>query len=77
MRRILGVLGVSATLAVAGAGVATADDWAPIGPYPTMAQCEASEQGFQASGHLTSGCFYRDLPYSWQDGYYFYASRVE
>lgn len=77
MRRILGVLGVSAALAVAGAGVAAAGEWAPIGPYPTLAECETSEQGFQAAGHLTSGCAYRDLAYPWQDGYYFYASRVE
>lgn len=77
MRRILGVLGISAALATAGAGVAAAEEWAPIGPYPTYEECEISEQGFQSAGHLTTGCTYRDMGYPWQDGYYFYASRVE
>lgn len=75
MRRLLIVLGMSATLVLGGAGVASAIAW--IGPYPTLATCEASELGFQAAGHVTGGCSYRDLLYDWQDGYYFPAWTVD
>ncbi|HEX6356720.1 MAG TPA: hypothetical protein VF106_27485 [Actinophytocola sp.] len=71
------MLGISTVLLLGGTGVATAEDWAPIGPYPTYADCETSEQGFQAAGHVTTGCAYRQLAYPWQSGYYFYASRVD
>ncbi|MFC3897244.1 hypothetical protein ACFOWZ_37695 [Lentzea rhizosphaerae] len=77
MRRLVGVLGISAALAMSGTGVATAAAWTWIGPYPTMAECEISEQGFRDAGHLTAGCGYRDLAYPWQDGYYFPAWPVE
>jgi hypothetical protein len=77
MRKLLGVLGISTTLVLGAGGVAAADTWFWVGPYPTYAECEASELGFQASGHLTAGCSYRDLAHPWQDGYYFPAWPVE
>ncbi|MCE6997344.1 hypothetical protein LZG04_21425 [Saccharothrix sp. S26] len=77
MRRLVGVLGISAALMTGAAGAADATEPAWIGPYPTLAQCETSEAGFQAAGHLTGGCVYRDLAHSWQDGYYFHAWPVD
>ncbi|WP_158839796.1 hypothetical protein [Saccharothrix deserti] len=77
MRRLVGVLGISTALVFGCAGVATATEWGSIGPYPTLAECEISELGFQAAGHVTSGCGYRDLGNPWQDGYYFLAQRVD
>lgn len=79
MRKLLGVLGISATLMAGAGGVATADidDWFWVGPYPTYAACETSELGFQASGHVTAGCSYRNLGYPWLNGYYFPAWPVE
>ena len=77
MRRLVSVLSISAALLAVSAGVGDAASWTWIGPYPTFAECEISEQGFQAAGHLTAGCGYRDLAHPWQDGYYFPAWPVE
>ena len=59
-----------------GGGASTAaasSSWAWVGPYSTYATCEESAQGYRDAGGVASGCSYRDLVHTVNDGYYFRA----
>lgn len=71
MRGRVAPLGISAVLFLAPGGVATASDWGRIGPYPTYEACEVSQLAFEATGHVTTGCFF------WSTAWYFDAQRVD